>query len=226
MSNSSLSNIQKNNGTKGGNVRTGQLKWTCPEAEFEKMFRDLGLPSSRILRTDMIKMATFFPSDNHLIMFFFGLLMADGYVKSRINYGDGTRTLVSLVIAITDKGLLEVLMERINAILTLEYPDAKGKVCIYMQRRRKEHHKDIWRLVVPKNIASVLMTIYESLTDSVCSKVLLAKRLLLVMAHQQQSLRLQGISWCATVASLKERYRPQFSDDNGSLKSTVLSLAA
>jgi len=85
---------------------------------------------------------------------------------------------------------------------------------------------DIWLSVVPKDIAGVLISIYESLTDSVCSKVLLAKRLLLVMADQQQSLRLQGISCCATVASLEERYQRQFSGDNGSLKSTVLSLAA
>ncbi|CAO3683060.1 unnamed protein product [Umbelopsis ramanniana] len=152
--------------------------------------------------------------------------MSDGCVQGKINYKDGTRALVSLVVALTDKGLLEFLMDRINAIMTLEYPDVTKKARMHMRRRLEEHHMDIWLLVVPKDIAVVLMSIYESLAGSVCSKVLLAKRLLLVMADQQQSLLLQGISWCATVTSLEERYQRQFSVDNGSLKSTVLSLAA
>jgi hypothetical protein len=95
-----------------------------------------------------------------------------------------------------------------------------------MRRRQEEHHTDMWRLAIPKDVAGVLMSVYESLTDSVCCKVLLAKRLLLLMADQQQSLRLQGTSWCATVVSLEERYQRQFSVDNGSFESTVLPLAA
>jgi hypothetical protein len=152
--------------------------------------------------------------------------MSDGCVQGSINYNDGTRKLGSFVVALTDKALLEVLMERINAIMTLEYPDVTKRAHMFMRRRLEEHHMDLWLLIVPKDIATVLMTIYESLTDSVCSKVLLAKRLLLVMADQQQSLLLQGVSWCATFTSLEDRYQTQFRVDNGSLKSTVMSLAA
>lgn len=200
MTNVSLSNILNTKGIKCGNIRTTRLIWTCPDPEFDKKYRDLGLPSSQIMRSDVNKINLLFASDNHVIMFFFGLLMADGYCQQRINYKNGTRMLDSLNVVLTDKGLLEVLMERINAIMTLEYPDVPKKAHMYMHRRREEHNMDAWSLIVPNDIASVLMSIYESLTDSVCSKVLLAKRLLLVMADQQQSLRLQGISWCATVA--------------------------
>lgn len=228
MSNVSLFNILAagRHGIKCGNVRTTKLKWTCPDPELDRKYRDLGLPSSKVLRTDMTKMPSLFPSFNHLIMFFFGLLMSDGYVRGRINYTDGTRMLVSLVVAITDKGILEVLMDKINAFMASEYPDVTKKAHISMRRRREQHHMDIWYLFIPKDIASVLMGIYESLTDALCCKVIFAKRLLLGMADQQQSLRLQGISWSATVTSLEERYKSQFSSDNGSLKSTVLSLAA
>jgi hypothetical protein len=88
--------------------------------------------------------------------------------------------LVSFVAALTDKAILEVLMERINAIMTSEYPDVTKKARMHMPRRLEEHHMDMWRLAVPKDVAGVLMSIYESLTDSVYCKVLLAKRLLLV----------------------------------------------
>ena len=80
-----------------------------------------------------------------MIMFFFGLLMSDGFVNGRIKYTDGTRMLVSLAVAMTDKGILEVLMDRINAFMTLEYPDVPKKARMYMRRRQEEHHMDVDR---------------------------------------------------------------------------------
>ena len=62
---------------------THQLaKQSCTDPDFDKKYRDLGLPSSKILRTDMNKMNTFFPSDNHMIMFFFGLYALEEKVLS------------------------------------------------------------------------------------------------------------------------------------------------
>lgn len=118
-------------------------------------------------------------------MFFFGLLESDGFVQGRVNYTDGTRVLASLGVDLTDNGLLEVLMEKINAIMALDHPNVAKKAHVWKHRRLEEHHMDIWFLFLPKDVASVLITIYESLTDAPCSKALLAKPMPLGMKDQQ-----------------------------------------
>ncbi|KAG2173957.1 hypothetical protein INT44_000070 [Umbelopsis vinacea] len=223
MANAPLSKTAK---IKMGNVRTTMMLWVYPNRDLEKQYRDLGLPSSRILRTNPDKIKDFFPDDKRMIMFFFGLLMSEGCVYSRLRYRDGSRVLQTLGICLTDKLLLEKLMEKINKLMDSQYLDVKKMAYMRVDNKRKEHYMDLWYLIVPKEVTTILLTIYESLTDDICEKARYAKRLLEAIPNEAQSLRLQGISWTATVARLEDQYKEFITGDNSSLRSTIISLAA
>ncbi|CAO3676387.1 unnamed protein product [Umbelopsis vinacea] len=213
------------NHLKKGHVRSTKLIWECRNPEVDKKYRDYGLPSSKILRTDPVKIKQLFPDNIRMVMFFFGLLSSDGCVVTHIRYTDGTRALRWLSIKLTDKLLLQELMERINSFMTLQYPDVKPVVTISMKSRKKEHWMDQWSMIVPKDVSAKLIEVYESSTDDICEKAAYAKRLLSVMPSEEQSFSLQGIKWSFIVDCLESQYQILFDSDNGQWRSTVLSLA-
>lgn len=59
----------------------------------------------------------------------------------------------------TVQGILQVLMGGIKTFMALAYPDVPEKTRMYMNRRQEEQRMDIWPMVVPKNMASILMSV-------------------------------------------------------------------
>ncbi|GAB5589515.1 hypothetical protein Unana1_04415 [Umbelopsis nana] len=207
---------------KGGNVRTTHVRWNCSTTQVCDRFLEYGLPSSNILRTIPDKVKKLFDIDVNLIMFFWGLVSADGYVNHKIKEDGVTRKQLSVEINMTDKDLpqiLNIIREFANMTTLHEY-DLRNT------ESRIPYKKVRWKLWVPSKVAAVLIQEYEEVCPTINAKAAFAKRLLDLVPQYAKSLRLQRKKWTEFYQELEIKYDQLFHGPEGDMwKSIIMSIA-